>query len=147
MPHRDLYIVIVESLYVCLCFSVHVVLKARVLKWFTIPFSGGPYFVRGPHFLSNYQQILMHHSLFSCFSIVSLLKTLKIISLCSSSLHSLCLQSDATSEIHEQCCNSANLDRTFPPKLILQSCHSHGLSKCSCLRRLCLLSAILSQLS
>ena len=49
MPHRDLYIVIVESLYVCLCFSVHVVLKARVLKWFAIPFSSGPRFVRPIH--------------------------------------------------------------------------------------------------
>ena len=89
--------------------TVHGVLKARVLKWFAIPFSSRPYFVRGPHFWSNYQPILLHPSLFLCFTIINLLKTPRIIPLCSSSLHSLCLQSDATSEIHEQCCKSANL--------------------------------------
>ena len=29
--------------------TVHGVLKARILKWFAIPFSSGPYFVRSPH--------------------------------------------------------------------------------------------------
>ena len=29
--------------------TVHGVLKARILKWFAIPFSSGPHFVRTPH--------------------------------------------------------------------------------------------------
>ena len=29
--------------------TVHGVLKARILKWFAIPFSSGPCFVRTPH--------------------------------------------------------------------------------------------------
>ena len=30
--------------------TVHGVLKARILKWFTIPFSSGPHFVRSLHY-------------------------------------------------------------------------------------------------
>ena len=29
--------------------AVHVVLKARIIKWFAIPFSSGPHFVRALH--------------------------------------------------------------------------------------------------
>ena len=31
------------------CYIIHGVLKARILKWFAIPFSSGPYFVRTLH--------------------------------------------------------------------------------------------------
>ena len=40
--------------------TVHEVLKARMLKWFDIPFSSGPYFIR-----------TLHHDL-SCLSWVAL---------------------------------------------------------------------------
>ena len=34
----------------CLFHTVHGVLKARILKWFAIPFSSGPHFVRTLHY-------------------------------------------------------------------------------------------------
>ena len=37
-------------------YAVHGVLKARILKWFAIPFSGGPCFVRTLH----YGQVALH---------------------------------------------------------------------------------------
>ena len=37
--------------HIFLCFyTVHGVLKARILKWFAIPFSSGPHFVRTLHY-------------------------------------------------------------------------------------------------
>ena len=35
--------------------TVHGVLKARILKWFVIPFSSGPRFVKSPYFVRTFE--------------------------------------------------------------------------------------------
>ena len=52
---------------------IHGVLKARILKWFAIPFSSGPYFVRALHMIHPYWLALhrMAHSFFELDKAVS----------------------------------------------------------------------------
>ena len=93
-------------------------------------------------FAESNTPILSHPSILSWVNIACLLKTLRIISTCPSSLHSLHPQNDATSSINT--CET----ELFPPELsFFQSFHLHCLSKYSHLRGLCLLSAVSSHLS